>query len=179
MELQPNTDSTDRHKILSNTPNSKKETKHEPSSTALRQNWFKSSFTHKFTTNSTEPVKLEKQEGTLEPQPQISQTQTLAKRIRNAIRLKALAVSPGFVTAGEAPVLKLDSIARPLPTQDDTWEETDRRCVCKQFGARAEKYVIFADESTKIGEKDLESGSVDNGIAVDDKSAELTGEEIE
>jgi hypothetical protein len=179
MELLPNTNSTDKQEIISNTPSSEKATKDEPSSKALRQNWFSSSFTNGFTTRSAEPVQPDKQESCRsEPHTQIAQPQTLAKRIRNIIRPKALLVCPGFIAMSEAPVLELDSIARPKQTQDGAWKQLDLRCVCKKFGAKAEKYVV-SDESTTIGEKNLESELVDNGGTVANKDVGETGENLE
>jgi hypothetical protein len=78
----------------------------------------------------------------------------------------------------EAPVLELDSIARPKQTQDGAWKQLDLRCVCKKFGAKAEKYVV-SDESTTIGEKNLESELVDNGGTVANKDVGETGENLE
>ena len=171
MKLQPN--STQKHEILSNTPSSEKETEREPSSKTLRQNWFTSSFTNRFATSFTKPVKPDIQENAHTEQPQ-----TLAKRIRNIIRPKVLEVGPRFKAVIETPVLELDSIARPSRAQEmeSMSKQPDRRSVSKKFGAKAKKYVICDEvESNRTGEVALENGMVDDGgnNAVDTKDIDI------
>lgn len=172
MKLQPNTNSTQKHEILSNTPSSEKATEREPSSKTLRQNWFTSSFTNRFATSSTKPKPDIQENGHTE------QPQTLVKRIRNIIRPKALEVGPRFKVVTETPVLELDSIARPSRAQEieSMSKQQDRRCVSKKFGAKAEKYVI-CDEvgSNKIGEGVLENALTDDidGKTVDTKDVDI------
>ena len=167
--LQQNS-TTKKSDSRSNTPGSEKETKHKRSLKTLRENFFASKFINRFSISSIRPAKHDKQESTA--QAHIAQTSTFAKRIRNAIRLKAPTVSPGFIEITEPKIQEFDSIARPLQTQEDAWQQQDRRCICKRFGEKAEKYVI-CDEWEKKGEKDYESELLDDGVYANSKE---TGE---
>ena len=152
-------------------PRSEKATATKQTSKILR-NWLTSHFIERFSTSSIKPFKPDEQ-----PQAHVAQTPTLAKRIRNAIRPKAPTVSPGFIEVTEPRIQEFDNIARPLRSQQDTWQQPDRRGVCKRFGANAEKYVI-CDEWTKNGEKDSENVWVDRGLAAESKRIEATGKKL-
>jgi hypothetical protein len=155
-------------------PRSEKATATKQTSKILR-NWLTSHFIERFSTSSIKPFKPDKQGSS--PQAHVAQPPTLAKRIRNAIRPKAPTVSPGFVEVTEPRIQEFDNIARPLRSQQDTWQQPDRRGVCKRFGANAEKYVI-CDEWTKNGEKDSENVWVDKGVAAESKRIEETGKKL-
>ena len=171
MKVQLDINTRGKHEIISKTPSSEKATEREASSKTLRQNWLTSSFINRFAASSTKTIKPDIQE-----KKHVEQPQTLAKRIRNIIRSKALEVGPSFKVVSETPVLELDSIARPSRAQEmeRASKQPDRRCVSKKFGANAEKYVICDEvESNETGDVVPEYGPADDGKTVDTKDIDM------
>lgn len=126
----------------------------------VRRTWFASHIANRFMTSSDFAKPVGNESTSTAALAQTGRVQTLAKRIRNAIRLKNLMVSPAV---SETPVLELHRIVRPVEIQDRSWVQADLCNVHKSFGPKAGKYLAY-DMGTKLGENQSELIDIERAV---------------